>query len=179
MIETSSTPGGADERSPPATATPASAAPSPTALAKSRAQTTVVAGSATRVISTDVPTAPMAARSARFWVSSFAPTSEALDHRSSQSRPRTIASVVATTGPEAATTAASSPGPTSKPGCGVKNGKIDPSRPSSDTPARVWAGVIMTSPSWRDGRSTETVASGWPGHRPGWFTRGASPGKPD
>ena len=67
----------------------------------------------------------MAATSARFWVSSLVATSPALDHSSSQSRPRTIESVVATVVGPVRRTAASSPGPDrQRRADGAKNGKI-------------------------------------------------------
>ena len=178
VTETSSTPGGADERSPPATATPASAAPRPRPW---------------RSPAPRPPACRVGDEGDQHRRADGTHGGEIREVLGQQLRPhvRGAGPLVEPVpsphhrigggdhGPGSGDDGRVVPRPHEQARRGVKNGKIDPSRPSSDTPPRVWAGVIMTPPSWRDGRSTETVASGWPGHRPGWFTRGASPGKPD
>ena len=97
--DTTTTPAGAPDRSPPTTGAPARDASEAMPRARSTAHATSRSGSAASETSRAVGSAPIAAMSARFWAASFTPTSCALDQSSRQSRPHTIESVVATTLP--------------------------------------------------------------------------------
>ncbi|AMM21286.1 hypothetical protein AX769_15545 [Frondihabitans sp. PAMC 28766] len=102
------------DRSPPTTPHPGaiSAHPSrrPSAIASST--DTGVSGGTARAITSAVGRAPIAATSDRFEAAAFQPMSCGVDHASRKSGPCTMRSVVTTNRPSgAATTAASSPGP--------------------------------------------------------------------
>src|SRR2546421_436423 len=124
------------DMSPPTIPAPASAASSASPSASSSAQATFRSAGAQRPTSRAVGTAPMAATSARLAAAARCPTSAAADQSRRKCRPSTSTSVVATTRPSgAATTAASSPGPSSAafaPASRATTRRINPNSPVSE-----------------------------------------------
>lgn len=123
--------------SPPTTAAPATWHSSRSPSISSVAQVTGSSAGATRPRSNAVGTAPMAAMSARFCAAALRPTSYAVDQSRRKCRPSRRMSVLATTlRSGAATTAASSPGPTRTAGVVVSrevSSLMSPNSPSSPT----------------------------------------------
>jgi DNA-binding Lrp family transcriptional regulator len=142
--------------SPPITLAPARAHSAASPSASSRAQLTGSSPGAASATSRADGSAPMAARSARLLAAALYPTSAAPDQSRRKCLPSSRKSVVATTRPSgAASTAASSPIPTSVPGRRGSHADNALIRPNSPTEASVCEScpVIMASAS-RDIRIT-------------------------
>ncbi len=139
--------------SPPTT--PARVRPT-SAASPSNSSVTVVTGVCpghARPTTTEVGVAPMAATSARFTAAAFRPTWAGVDQSRRKCTPSTSVSVVSTTRPSgAATTAASSPGPSTVPDGWGRPVVIAWIRPNSPAPATVSAPGVESC-------STHTSAS--------------------
>ena len=129
---------GAAEMSPPATAAPTRehswASPAASSSAQAAGRSPGVASPTSRAVGT----APMAAMSARFWAAALPPISRADDQSRRKCQPSTRTSVLATTRPSgAASTAPSSPMPTSTPGVAGSRAASAAMRPNSPRSATV------------------------------------------
>ena len=103
-------------------------------------QATSSSGGAHSATSKAVGVAPIATMSARLAAAARCPTSTGLDQSGRKCRPATKASVQATTRPSgAATTAASSPGPSSTDGPVVNRAVIRAINPNSPVPVTLMA----------------------------------------
>ena len=133
--------------SPPTTAAPATWHSSRRPSISSVGQVTGSSAGTTRPSSSAVGTAPIAAMSARFCAAALRPTSYAVDQSRRKCRPSRRMSVLATTlRSGAATTAASSPGPTRTAGVVVSrevSSLMSPNSPNSPTVPF----IVVLSPS--------------------------------
>ncbi len=109
-------------------------------------------------------TAPIAAMSARFWAAALRPTSYAVDQSRRKCRPSSRMSVLATTlRSGAATTAASSPGPSRTAGVVVSrdvSSLMSPNSPNSPTVPFTESHLSLYRPGHPSGRSRAVCAVG-------------------
>ncbi len=141
--------------SPPTTAAPATWHSSRSPSISSAAQVTGRSAGTTRPSSSAVGTAPMAAMSARFCAAALRPTSYAVDQSRRKCRPSSRMSVLATTlRSGAATTAASSPGPSRTAGVVVSrdvSSLMSPNSPNSPTVPFTESHLSSIAPDTRPG----------------------------